>query len=1113
MTPGRLLLASLRHYRRSHLAVVVGVATSVAALAGALLVGESVRASLRALALERLGRADLALLAPGFVRETLGDDLREQAVFRDSFEDLAPLVVVDAAVAHESSGRRAGSVSLFGVDARFWRLHGQQDPELRGRRALSSPALADELGYEAGDTLLVRVRRAGDVPGSSLFGRRDASGRTLRLRAEGVRPVAQLGEFSLRPNQQAQRALFVPLEQLQRALDESGRVNAFLLAAGDAVSPARAGELFREALRGAWSLEDVGIGVRALEERGALSLESRTAMLDDATVAVGRAAARAVGGESAGVLTYLANTIRAGSRTIPYSLVSGLEPAQLRELAGGEAGGPHPIVLNRWAAEDLQVGGGDEVLLDYFVWEEEGRLRTERAAFEVAAVTELRGIAADPELAPEYPGITESESLSDWDPPFPIDLGRVRDEDEEYWREHRTTPKAFVSLADAQSLWRHRQGRLTSLRIYPGEGAGHDDLARSFAAELRERLDPFGQGFSLEELRAQALAASRGTTDFGQYFGYFSFFVIAAALLLAALFFRLGAEQRLVELGTLSALGFSAGDLRRTVLAEGGALAALGGLLGAVGAWLYAELMLLGLRTIWVDAVGTERLRVALTPGALLGGASAGVLCALLSLALTVRGLLRIAPRRLLAGALDRPGAARAGAAARRLAGGSALLALALLIAAAGGMLPAVAGFFGAGAALMAAALSTQWLWLSGRPRRDARDVFRLGLRNAGHRPGRSLLAIALIAFATFVIVSVGAFRHDEQALPTNPEAPNGGFALYAESLLEIHHDPNTPEGRSELGIELPELEGVSLAPFRLRPGDDASCLNLYRPSDPRVLAPRDEFLRQGRFSFAASLAETAEERANPWLLLGRKLEDGAIPVIGDQNSLSYVLHLGLGEELRLPRDDGSELRLRLVAALETGLFQGELLMSEAHFLRAFPERDGYRFFLVDAPSERRDRVTAALESRLEDYGLDVRTTTSRLQGFHRVENTYLSTFQALGALGLLLGTLGLAAVLMRNALERRRELALLRAVGYTRRDLGRMVLAENLLLLVLGLGTGTLCALLAVAPAALERAASFPYGSLAALLAIVAGTGVAASRLATAAIVRSPLIPALRSE
>jgi ABC-type antimicrobial peptide transport system permease subunit len=247
---------------------------------------------------------------------------------------------------------------------------------------------------------------------------------------------------------------------------------------------------------------------------------------------------------------------------------------------------------------------------------------------------------------------------------------------------------------------------------------------------------------------------------------------------------------------------------------------------------------------------------------------------------------------------------------------------------------------------------------------------------------------------------------------------------------------------------------------------------------------------------------------ADPWLLLDTPLPGGAIPAIADANSMTYVLHLKLGEDFVL-----NGTRFRIVAALRDSLFQSELLISERNFLRLFPEVEGFRFFLLDASPQRAEQVTGTLEEALSDYGFDIRLTAARLAGFHKVENTYLATFSSLGALGLVLGTVGLAAILLRNVLERRRELALLRAIGYRPSHLAAMVLAENLLLLLLGLATGTVCALLAIAPAVLQRGGELPVASLALLLAAVLATGIAASLLATRAALRSPLLAALRSE
>ncbi|HEX9203581.1 MAG TPA: FtsX-like permease family protein, partial [Vicinamibacteria bacterium] len=165
------------------------------------------------------------------------------------------------------------------------------------------------------------------------------------------------------------------------------------------------------------------------------------------------------------------------------------------------------------------------------------------------------------------------------------------------------------------------------------------------------------------------------------------------------------------------------------------------------------------------------------------------------------------------------------------------------------------------------------------------------------------------------------------------------------------------------------------------------------------------------------------------------------------------------------------------------------------------------------ASAERAPAVTEALESRLSDFGFDVSDTASRLAAYHRVEDTYISTFQTLGSLGLLLGTVGLGTVLLRNAFEQRKELALLRAVGYRERDVSTLVLAENLFLLLLGLGAGTVAALVAIGPALRERGGQLPLLALAALLLAVVLTGLAVSRLAVAAIQRLPVLASLRSE
>jgi hypothetical protein len=535
--------------------------------------------------------------------------------------------------------------------------------------------------------------------------------------------------------------------------------------------------------------------------------------------------------------------------------------------------------------------------------------------------------------------------------------------------------------------------------------------------------------------------------------------------------------------------------------------------------------MMYGLRTWWVDAVGTRLLSLHLSPVSLIIGGVGGVAAALIFIYWTLRRVAAASPRSLLAGSVDLKEPERRSSgryfSPSIAAATFGALGLALLIAASLGLVGEVAGFFGAGITLLVAFICYQ----AARLRKDKRraiegqgwwSVSQLGFRNVTYRPGRSVLCIALIASATFIIVAVDAFRRDSTEASTDRKSGTGGFALIAESVVPLIPDPVTEEGRETLNLFADQnnlIEAVSFTRFRLRPGDDASCLNLYQPRNPRVLAPGPGFVESNRFAFQDSLAETSEEKENPWLLLDRADATGAIAAIADANSMTYVLHKKLGDEIEIDTGAASPVRLRLVAALADSVFQGELLISEKNFIRAFPEQEGYRFFLLDVAPEKSADAAALLEERLSDYGFDVSRTAERLAGFHRVENTYLSTFQTLGGLGLLLGTLGLATVLLRNVLERRRELALLRAMGYRSEHFTIMVVAENAWLLLWGLMTGALCALLAIAPALFARGGRLPTVSLVALLVLVLVTGLAASLLATVAALRSPLLPALRSE
>ena len=1127
MTRKQLLYRNLTYYWRTNVAVVAGVATAVAVLAGALLVGDSVRASLGDLVLLRLGEASFVIMSENFFREELSASLESAPEFGGAFGGAAPLIALDGVVTHEGSGRRASGVLVYGVDSRFWQFHLKADPSLDSREILLSSSLAGEFDAVSGDSILVRVARPSDVPLDSLHGDKNSLGRTLRRNVAGTLGSEALGEFSVRPQQGAVRAVFVPLEQLQRELDQVGRVNGILVSEARADSDASDADvgqtLLEDLLRSVYDLGDLDVEVietAAAAPGGGMSVASGRVAVDDRIAAAAGAAAAELDWPATGVFTYLANTIRIGERETPYSLVTALDGMEFRSLPDAptsESAGDLPSIwLNEWAWNDLGANVRDTVELEYYVWHEGGRLETKTTEFLLRGFVGMSGLGGDRTLSPTYPGLSDSATMSGWDPPFPVDLGRVRDQDETYWEQYRTAPRAFVRLDVGQDLWRTRYGQLTSVRLTPPGDAADDASLTLFRETLRDRLDPLAAGMMVYAARAAGAVASGGAIDFGLYFISFSGFLVMSAVLLASLFFRLGIEQRLREIGLLTAIGFSPAELSKLFLGEGLVLAGLGSLVGVGGAVAYGAVMMYGLRTWWVESVGTTFLHLAVSPLSLLLGFAGGMVTAGACIWWTLRGLRSLSPRSLIAGS-GQAGVASVGGQRKvwRWAAVATLAGVALMSASQLGVLDMAAGFFGAGSLLLVASLCTAWGWLTSRKRQSGFSwtggVARMGVRNASWRPGRSLLSIAMMASAAFIIVSVDAFRRDVPDAGLDPGSGTGGFGLLAESLLPVPHDLNSSEGRISMNFtdeESAALEGTSFFSFLLRPGEDVSCLNLYQPRDPRVLGVPDSLIDAARFSFQSSLASTPEQEANPWSLLRTEYPDGAIPAIADAHTLTYILKRKPGEDFVIEHE-GRSVRLRLVAALSDSLFQSELLISAEHFRQLFPYRTGFRYFLID---EGEADVAGVLEAGLADSGLDVMPAVERLETFHRVESTYISTFQSLGGLGLLLGTVGLTAVMLRNVLERRKEMALLRASGYKASDLATLIVAENSVLLFGGLACGVVSALLAISPALVARGA-MPGGGIGLMLGGVVLVGLSASIVAVVALLRLPLLASLRSE
>lgn len=1153
-----LLGRNLRHHRRGNFAVLLGVAVGTAVLVGALLVGDSLRGSLRERVLDRLGGVEQAVVLPRLIDvPPLAEGFEPALLLRGSVEVEGPTGV-----------RRAADVTVRG-DAR----------SPGGDAAVVSAGLARDLGITEGTTIRVRVPRFSAIARDSLLGRKTASDitQTLELPATIAPPESRPSRFDLSPGVGPVRAVVINLTSLQSKLGLGNQVNAILGSTGQPLTLGgrladygfalrtpdsrtsalltlldrdKSGTLepreYRRRLGDDMIRQVDADGNKTLRRdellayfrsRGTIDLEAQGLLINSAGEQAAGAAGRALGVPTAPALVYLANAISDGSATIPYSTIVAVDPQRPPPL------GPYldptappladdEILLADWPESPLTARPGARIRVTYFLPDSDGTAKEATAEFKLRGTVPLAGIGADPYLAPEFPGITDKLTLGEWDPPFPYDNTKITKRDDDYWDKYRSAPKAYVNLAAGRKLFGSRFGAATSVRFATLD-------APAVEAALLKQLRPADFGLTTEPVRAKALAASQSGTDFGGLFLGFSSFLVIAALMLVGLLSKLNLETRASELGLLLAVGHTERQVRWLYLAEGLLVAIGGAVVGLALAIAYSAGLLRLLAALWPDGDLGGILRLHVTPTSLAIGFVAIVLLVGVVIALSLRWLRRVPPVMLLRGVTSDPLASeperqRRGRRGAMLAALSGLGGVGVTLAGIGltGHEARAGAFFGGGALLLVAGLLAFRQWLLRQERRDvapAGSASVLGRRNSARHPGRSLLTAGLLASAAFMLIAVESFRRQPAADFAKKEGGSGGFDLVCQLEVPLHQDPNDPAtGRREIldgldreyqrdpatktaRLQAAEqlLAASTLIPVRVRPGDDAGCRNLARPDRPKLIGLPSRFLERGGFHIHTLLGDPL---ANPWQRLTQS--DESTPVFAEASSAQWMLKLPLGGELSLLDARGRPAKLRLVGTLQDSIFQGELLMSEARFLELFPETSGHAMLLAIAPPGRVAELRSLLETGLSDYGLTATPAYDRVGPYLAVENTYLSTFQILGGLGLLLGSCGLAVVLMRAAAERRGELALLRAVGWPVQSVMTMVRAENGLLALVGLGVGTVAALIGIAPMLVTHEASLmPLGRVAVLLLAAMVAAWLAGGWATRVALRAPIVAALRRE
>ena len=1060
---------------------------AAAVLTGALLVGDSVNYSLRTFAMLRLGSIEYALDShTQYLDESLASRLDESV----QGDVTAALQLRGMAIYQgDSQDERSqiNKVSVYGVEDRFWDFGGAETVALAEYETAINVKLATALGVEEGDEIALRVAKPSLMARDSPLSARDDD-RSSRSRYKIVRVVSDksMGRFGLTPSQTAPYNAFVNRAFLQKQVEMEERVN--LILAGDGVSK----DDLNTALTKQWRSEDIGLKIRS-HESGTIQLESDRIFLSEETARAGTALSGAQG-----VLTYLVTSMSYGDKLTPYFFaVAGSVPSDLTD---------DEIVINRWTADELGVDVGGVVTLDYAVLQPSNEFTEAARKFTVHSIREMTDLKAERELMPMFPGLSDVESCSEWD------IGMTMDEElqndpanQAYWDEYRQTPKAYVTLALGQHMRQNRFGALTSVRYAQG-GSKAGDIDAAFRAEV----DPALLGLFFIPVGEQASLAASSATDFGGLFIGMSFFLIIAALLLTGMLFVFGVQQRASQLGTLQALGYPPKTVRRLILGEGFIIALVGVVAGAFLGTFYTRALIYGLGQYWQGAVANATILYHAEPSTLVMGAAITLVCAMSAMWLVIRSLFKRTTRDLLTmdfAQEETTGPAKApGRVGRFLAWscvviGWGIVASSFLIE----MGNAAPVFFGAGALLLLGEILFFRLWLAALRNNRKNQSFALDTLaklNLSRRPGRSVTVVSLLACGCFLVFAVSSMQEDMKAHADSRASGTGGFALLADSTFPLLEDPAAAIDDTS----------VSATAIKVRDGDDASCLNLNKAQTPRLLGVSGSDMSD-RHAFVSEGDDTT------WALLDQELPNGMVPaLVGDSNTALWTLKKKTGVDgdvLKYKDEAGNEIPIKLVGKLPMRLsvFQGSLLISDKDFTRLFPSEDGHRMFLIDAPEEKAGDVIATFGRRFDRYGLDTIPAVDRVLEFYAVESTYLAMFLVLGGLGLAIGSIGMAVVVLRNLFERRGELAMLQALGFSRAPVYRALFSEYGTLMLAGLVIGGVAAIVSMVPAILSANTDVAFATQARLAVLVVVTCGACMGLAIVAGFRKNDADALRDE
>lgn len=1064
----KLIIKSIKFYWKQNLALLVGTIISTAVLTGALIIGDSVRSSLLNLVDLRLGKAEFALVTGDrFVRSELANEISAEFDIQTS-----PILFTQGITINTTNQSRINKTDVLGIDHSFWNLSDLEKIDLKEDETIINSNIAARLQLTIDDEILIRLEKPSIIPLNAPFVSEEDQMQSFRLKVVAIVDENNLGRFSLKSNQAEPFNIFVNREFIAKELDLEHLCNIIIATNNNLTH-----NDLDKFLSDNYHLKDLSLAIQEINESNELEIVSDRIFIDE----VISEKIENINIPQKKVLSYLVNSMSSNGKETPYSFVSALEIDDLNK---------NEIIINQWLAEDLDAHIGDSIELKYYIVGPLRKLKEKTSIFEVVDIIPTESELSNRSFMPAFPGLADAGSCSDWETGVPIDLNKIRDKDEEYWDDYKGTPKAIIAFEKGEEIWDNNFGTVTSIRIDESEISISD-----LEEKLQKSLSPEIAGLIFLPVREEGIRAAKNMVDFGELFLSLSFFIIVAGILLTFLIYSFNTKVRGKESGILAGLGFNRKTIVKIRLCESVLVILVGSALGAVVGIFYNYGILAGINTIWKDVVRTNMIQVYIFPKTLIISMLIGAFISFFTIFFVTRRSLKNTVSELVKSYFTQTkfninSKNKLPLAIAILTFICVILMIAYSILDGNNLNSSI--YLSAGGLFLIGSifLLNYFLSIHKRASDSILSAKMLAINNAKRNKGRSLATTILLSLGTFSVIITGANRKTFYGAEENKKSGTGGFLYWTELTVPILKDLNTEAGQEEYALlDEPVFNSTQFIQMHLFDGDDASCLNLNQVQNPKILGIDANFF-QNRDAFSFDKIAKDYHTETLWDELNKNYGNNVIPAIADQTVIQWGLLKKVGDTLYYTNENGENLKLVLIAGLGASIFQGHMLISESNFIKHFPSVSGSQVMLVDDAISNAADIEENLKFYFQDYGIEINKASERLKEFYSVTNSYLSIFLALGALGVIIGTIGLGIVLLRNMMERKSEIALLLATGYNKNQVFNIVLFENLMILVIGMIIGILSALIGILPSLLSSSFSMPIGfiSVVTLLIFLSG-------------------------